>query len=37
MTKQLAIVDDQISSNNFGSVKNAIQGLLKRFGKDEFL
>lgn len=37
MTKQLAIIDEQIASNNFAIVKNTIQGLLKRFGKDEFL
>ena len=37
MSKQLAIIDEQITANNYVIVKNSIQGLLKRFGKDEFL
>ena len=37
MSKQLTIIDEQIAANNFAAVKNTIQGLLKRFGKDEFL
>jgi hypothetical protein len=37
MSKQLAIIDEQIAANNFATVKSTIQGLLKRFGKDEFL
>jgi hypothetical protein len=37
MTKQLEVIDAQINENNVTGVKTAIQNLLKRFGKDEFL
>jgi hypothetical protein len=37
MTKQLAAIDEQIGASNFVGVKVGIQGLLKRWGKDEFL
>jgi len=37
MTKQLNVIDEQIADNNISGAKKSIEGLLKRFGKDEFL
>ena len=34
MTKQLALIDEQLADNNFFGAKGSIQNILKRFGKD---